>query len=131
MTFGEMKCKCWNWYAVSIEVLIATQSSLCAVAVALQKAPSPPLGLLRLSPASAADTGGGGRGGEGLEKTEKCIAAALFFCVTATAAEKKEKEIPRCKNYYCNMCFRLDHPNVVKLLEAYESKSYVYLVMEL
>lgn len=26
---------------------------------------------------------------------------------------------------------RLDHPNVVKLLEAYESKSYVYLVMEL
>ena len=29
------------------------------------------------------------------------------------------------------MCFRLDHPNVVKLLEAYESKSYVYLVMEL
>ena len=27
--------------------------------------------------------------------------------------------------------FRLDHPNVVKLLEAYESKSYVYLVMEL
>ena len=44
---------------------------------------------------------------------------------------KKTKEIPRCKNYYCNMCFRLDHPNVVKLLEAYESKSYVYLVMEL
>ncbi len=27
--------------------------------------------------------------------------------------------------------FRLDHPNVVKLLEAYESKSSVYLVMEL
>jgi len=27
--------------------------------------------------------------------------------------------------------YRLDHPNVVKLLEAYESKSYVYLVMEL
>ena len=27
--------------------------------------------------------------------------------------------------------FRLDHPNVVKLLEAYESKSAVYLVMEL
>merc|ERR1739844_320867 len=26
---------------------------------------------------------------------------------------------------------RLDHPKVVKLLEAYESKSYVYLVMEL
>ena len=28
-------------------------------------------------------------------------------------------------------CFRLDHPNVVKLLEAYESKTSVYLVMEL
>ena len=26
---------------------------------------------------------------------------------------------------------RLDHPNVVKLLEAYESKLSVYLVMEL
>jgi len=29
------------------------------------------------------------------------------------------------------LIFRLDHPNVVKLLEAYESKSSVYLVMEL
>ena len=27
--------------------------------------------------------------------------------------------------------FRLDHPNVVKLQEAYESKASVYLVMEL
>lgn len=30
-----------------------------------------------------------------------------------------------------NLSYRLEHPNVVKLHEAYESKSSVYLVMEL
>ena len=27
--------------------------------------------------------------------------------------------------------FRLDHPNIVKLLDVFEDKSHVYLVMEL
>ena len=31
----------------------------------------------------------------------------------------------------CFLSHRLDHPNVVKLLEAYESKHSVYLVMQL
>lgn len=41
------------------------------------------------------------------------------------------RRVSRCNSTMYVMCFRLDHPNVVKLLEAYESKSYVYLVMEL
>ena len=39
------------------------------------------------------------------------------------------KEKQRCIN--CVFSPRLDHPNVVKLLEAYESKHSVYLVMQL
>jgi len=31
--------------------------------------------------------------------------------------------------FYC--IFRLDHPNIVKLTDVFDDKSYVYLVMEL